>query len=976
MSKLIDRIRARIRGEDKYVYTYENAPKDDYVDRWNHLRIARRNFLIPTAVGVVGIGMYDAERQAALAQTTTPFSSWPLRSSIGGVSPAAPGTTPTAGTSQRTFADRVWDSGVNVLEFYPALLLAGSPFTPTPGVGKTVMKNANNPLSNFYATLAAAQIDYPFATSLADEIDWHAWQAAFLYIYNRDNGNGVGTVRIPTGISLINRTIQCACSGINIIGSGNVDYPSQIRWNGPDGTKDAPNYQMLFQCTTELGVAVKQLGSSVGQQQLNGGAQNIERILFQGKSGSMTGTVGNESHFISGLRVSQGGGFMIRLCGFGGTLWDGLVFTGALTWTYVERNLFTACYRDAVAFWPVLGNFSTTMHVNGNNFSQYGRYAILLNVSATAATPVVYDNLFEPQTNPSYFTLNPQWFLHGVPASCAIAGCSQIHWSVSYLELSIGNLSFLHILDSGNGEFSEQWGTGDSPSVVFSNSVNVISNTIATWTGTNLTLSGTQVGTWQIGMTVQTPGSATAPYIAQITGTTTAGSAIVTGLSSTSALCPGLEATTGSPPSPGTNIIQGTLIQSVDSSSQITLNTPARLTATQNIIFRLPPGARITGGTFPNFTVSPSLTVPGTIGVNSSIFTPDALAYLAANGYTDTTDTRNFWCGGSTSNYPTSSYQQTQGNYKFSGWGNMHSVGNISLAAANINQLDRASASVMSDYALDPVHGRAALAVCSAGVFDATNGLLTVDASGNSSPFPFGTGQTIYGPGLGNIAGPDRAFGKAIAQISTGGTGSGGAGTYNMAASSPLGASSARAIWAITMTSKDIDSFGIFSGVSNNIWENTYNASGVLGPNLTTSYGRFYNKLEARFAPQDNQPELWVFGQFTVRQTNNIAPSSGTFLQGSRWLNYGAKPGNFEGWICTTTGTIGAGGVISAMGHNIGPTTIANLPTPVTALQGAMACVTDASSAALTFGSAIGSGGGSNVYYVWCNGTAWTVIGK
>lgn len=59
-----------------------------------------------------------------------------------------------------------------------------------------------HPLSEFYATLAAAQVDFPAATSLTNLIDGLAIQAAIDSVYaNTGNGNtpGRGTVYIPAG---------------------------------------------------------------------------------------------------------------------------------------------------------------------------------------------------------------------------------------------------------------------------------------------------------------------------------------------------------------------------------------------------------------------------------------------------------------------------------------------------------------------------------------------------------------------------------------------------------------------------------------------------------------------------------------------------------------------------------------------------------------------------------------------------------
>jgi len=61
----------------------------------------------------------------------------------------------------------------------------------------------SHPLSEKYSTLALAQIDYPSATSLTDEIDTVAIQKAIVFVMT----NGGGTVFFPPGNYQINKTI-------------------------------------------------------------------------------------------------------------------------------------------------------------------------------------------------------------------------------------------------------------------------------------------------------------------------------------------------------------------------------------------------------------------------------------------------------------------------------------------------------------------------------------------------------------------------------------------------------------------------------------------------------------------------------------------------------------------------------------------------------------------------------------------------
>lgn len=66
-----------------------------------------------------------------------------------------------------------------------------------------VWDGATHPLSGYFSTLAAAQVVYPHAVALTDEIDWAATQAAI----NDLPVNG-GTVEVPIGTGLFNRVLN------------------------------------------------------------------------------------------------------------------------------------------------------------------------------------------------------------------------------------------------------------------------------------------------------------------------------------------------------------------------------------------------------------------------------------------------------------------------------------------------------------------------------------------------------------------------------------------------------------------------------------------------------------------------------------------------------------------------------------------------------------------------------------------------
>lgn len=70
-------------------------------------------------------------------------------------------------------------------------------------------------LAERYATLSAAQVDYPFITSLAESIDGAAIQAALDAAFN----SGLGQVQCAGGTYVINSSIRMR-AGVELVGDG------------------------------------------------------------------------------------------------------------------------------------------------------------------------------------------------------------------------------------------------------------------------------------------------------------------------------------------------------------------------------------------------------------------------------------------------------------------------------------------------------------------------------------------------------------------------------------------------------------------------------------------------------------------------------------------------------------------------------------------------------------------------------------
>lgn len=92
-----------------------------------------------------------------------------------------------------------------------------------------------HPLSDQFASLAAAQAVYAHAVALTDETDWAALQAAI----NACFAAGGGTVDVPAGHALINRTISMQnMEGVRLTGKGRSNVyvdGTKLRWTGAAG---------------------------------------------------------------------------------------------------------------------------------------------------------------------------------------------------------------------------------------------------------------------------------------------------------------------------------------------------------------------------------------------------------------------------------------------------------------------------------------------------------------------------------------------------------------------------------------------------------------------------------------------------------------------------------------------------------------------------------------------------------------------
>ena len=93
-------------------------------------------------------------------------------------------------------------------------------------------------LSSIYATLADAQVDYPFATSLSQQLDWAAIYKSILYAHSFSPDSYKPEVYIPAGNYLMDRLELNSLRGLTIVGEQNQDHTKSktvLRYFGGPG---------------------------------------------------------------------------------------------------------------------------------------------------------------------------------------------------------------------------------------------------------------------------------------------------------------------------------------------------------------------------------------------------------------------------------------------------------------------------------------------------------------------------------------------------------------------------------------------------------------------------------------------------------------------------------------------------------------------------------------------------------------------
>lgn len=290
---------------------------------------------------------------------------------------------------------------------------------------------ASHPLSTRYASLAAAQVDYPCAVALTDEIDWCAWQTVIDTAYQRDYSalsNRSTAYIVADGRYVINRTINCYLFQVDITGCGqpgNVDLAqtvTSIRYNGAAGTVDDPAFMFDFNAGDEHGDPPPGIPATTGG---SAGYCRIRNMGFVGKYANSVGMPGEpgDTDYVVAIRMRYTNFCEIARCSFYNSLFDG-IRVGLSMFSTIRNNFFYGCQRDALSYYAIKGNFSTTIWIDDNEFGYVGRYAICVDVSGSIQPSITARRNDIECTYDSYYVSHPEWFVHGVVAPMCVIGAA------------------------------------------------------------------------------------------------------------------------------------------------------------------------------------------------------------------------------------------------------------------------------------------------------------------------------------------------------------------------------------------------------------------------------------------------------------------------------------------------------------------------------------------------------------------------
>jgi hypothetical protein len=308
----------------------------------------------------------------------------------------------------------------------------------------------SNKLSDFYASLGAAETDYPWidftewSVQLTDEVDWLAFISASQYMFDNrkdptaDYDWGHWKLKLD-GDYWVNRSIVFTCMSLYIEGTGcfanrlPIGGVTSITYNGPEGTDTNKVFLIDYYTQDDPGQRPPPPGAAPtpypGRKIAMGGQFRMEGVHLSGRGmAGYTITKANAPAasgvgFVVGIRLRDNHFVDIRFCSFGGSLLD--AFWGcSLMWCRIQFNFFYDIYRDCVSIISFPEDFSTTCWIEDNEFGYQGRYAILQNYDgAVEPSPSIRRNSCEGTSTDHYYHTHLEEWVQGVRSTiCQIGG--------------------------------------------------------------------------------------------------------------------------------------------------------------------------------------------------------------------------------------------------------------------------------------------------------------------------------------------------------------------------------------------------------------------------------------------------------------------------------------------------------------------------------------------------------------------------
>lgn len=253
----------------------------------------------------------------------------------------------------------------------------------------------SHPLSTIYATLAAAQVVYSFATALTDEIDYCALQKAI----NTANSLSGNIVELPPGIYVINKGIVIPKNAITLKGRGYYGRlkGTVIKWTGGNSLSVIKVNESniledfyIYNGNAATGVTAIDLWGGIGTEAIHIILKNLyidafdigiafnyafynsiqDCVAYQCNTGYKLGTEANNNGFTTCHTNGCGKGVLstalnrtnkFTCCSFEGSTIVGVDLTNGKVGNFATGYIFDTCYFEVNKQTIILGGYNNAL---------------------------------------------------------------------------------------------------------------------------------------------------------------------------------------------------------------------------------------------------------------------------------------------------------------------------------------------------------------------------------------------------------------------------------------------------------------------------------------------------------------------------------------------------------------------------------------------------------------------------------------